>query len=1513
MGFEVKEFTNMGMKQDASPSKHEENFAFENHNIRITAVGDSTLLSVTNEKGPKKIETKTFKKYICNPISFSDNNTKIVLKYPTDVDITIGISVCDKESGIVKNRYSYTIQAGQSDKIIVGIMDSEYAVISDIYYTDSKYRFMDIQDYTDEYSYEEVGFIGEYIGHCIINNYLVIFTHNTFTNQLDYIYRYEFNDNILEGILLYSGNLNLSNDYKFEALPYHESEEVQKVYWVDGVNSNKVINIKNEFIPDNSDLSFTPEIELFPDISVSTLHNGCGRFTSGIIQYFVTYYNKYGAETKIVGLTDLINISPVGRGGKVNEHCDCSFDIRISNLDTKFEYIRVYSAQRTSLDGPLEIHIVKDIKLSSSEVTINDDNVNQQTVDNSLIYFIGGSDFIASTLCQKNDTLFLGNISIENTDLSEDDKLKIKNTTIKEDSSNNYLKCNCVQVISTTIEGNNWVFGIDHKYFDVKYLKANEYYRLAIQYQDNKGNWTSPVWIGDIKHDKHAVISVAGLSDLGYAYIPKTIFRYPSKLSIDSRYKKYRILRAKTDYNNRSTITQGILCPTVFNYEERYNNKPFSIASWIMRPYGDNSSFRHLEGIMPQTEIQSVIENQEPPKVQALTSTSKVILIFAPVPDYNNKGEFMVVRIPPNTTPITCSKKDVTVLYGVKKFDRTEGAYNELCNDMEALGVDLTLYLKKDEFLNKDPYYWGYPWTTGYMQDPSLESHIPWGYLQSTPAVYQYADAQGSYDNFDVVQDVINKKNNFYIDNNIVTMHSPDIDNLYDILENSNLKLRIVGCASVDDYICESRLETSTAGVGNKNDILQTRVAGEPLLADFLYRDYKLLGNSYESDVKYNYKVHLWNKENSISGWEKGAKVDGNNKDFENPPAKLKHKIFANYRISNWTSYIKDPIIYSSVNPIVFNSDEITTKVLKVKDKTTYYYGNYDKLLTPDEYKVSTKEMGIDESSNALTTTDSIRIKYKSTPHIVLCLPDDNILPLKYSDSYNLSDIYSESNVNSLQFPWENMDFEYKYTNLPSSMSFKKFMYIAELYRDIEYESVYGGHSDEDLEKIKWIPASEVTNIVIYGDTYFGQWECLKTYPFTEEDTNSVVDITRVFIEGFINFAGRSDVNTDSNNMLNARPTNFNIFNDVYNQEDNIFTYYILDEKFNVNKFENQIVWSLTKTPNDYVDSWTNATLSSVLNLDGSYGKITKLLNVNDNIIAFQDKAISTILYNERVQLSTESGLPVEIQNSGKVTGYQYVSNKTGCSNKYTIAESLAGVYYIDDYNKSFNRFGKDGVVDISALGMNVWFKKNDIAGLRSYYDSITHDVYLISSTKALLFNEDLKSFTSFMDYLGSTHIINLGGKSLIMGNKQSKFYEMFKGDYGIGLDGNSMDYSIEYVLNPEPMVDKIFTNVELTADVVNPNQNVHSPYSQSADGIPFDKLYIWNDYQRGELDLEKEFKGTLSKRFKSWRIQIPRAENSKFKHDRIRSPWAHLTLYKSCGNNTNKMVFNNLTVKYYK
>lgn len=54
------ELQNKGMSQDMSISKEGQEFAFENHNIRIQALNDSTLLSVTNIRGPKVVSRMVF-------------------------------------------------------------------------------------------------------------------------------------------------------------------------------------------------------------------------------------------------------------------------------------------------------------------------------------------------------------------------------------------------------------------------------------------------------------------------------------------------------------------------------------------------------------------------------------------------------------------------------------------------------------------------------------------------------------------------------------------------------------------------------------------------------------------------------------------------------------------------------------------------------------------------------------------------------------------------------------------------------------------------------------------------------------------------------------------------------------------------------------------------------------------------------------------------------------------------------------------------------------------------------------------------------------------------------------------------------------------------------------------------------------------------------------------------------------------------------------------------------------
>jgi hypothetical protein len=57
MKLQKVDILNQGMSQDLSISKEtKQEYAFENRNIRIQALDDGTLLSITNVRGPKKIK-----------------------------------------------------------------------------------------------------------------------------------------------------------------------------------------------------------------------------------------------------------------------------------------------------------------------------------------------------------------------------------------------------------------------------------------------------------------------------------------------------------------------------------------------------------------------------------------------------------------------------------------------------------------------------------------------------------------------------------------------------------------------------------------------------------------------------------------------------------------------------------------------------------------------------------------------------------------------------------------------------------------------------------------------------------------------------------------------------------------------------------------------------------------------------------------------------------------------------------------------------------------------------------------------------------------------------------------------------------------------------------------------------------------------------------------------------------------------------------------------------------------
>ena len=528
-------------------------------------------------------------------------------------------------------------------------------------------------------------------------------------------------------------------------------------------------------------------------------------------------------------------------------------------------------------------------------------------------------------------------------------------------------------------------------------------------------------------------------------------------------------------------------------------------------------------------------------------------------------------------------------------------------------------------------------------------------------------------------------------------------------------------------------------------------------------------------------------------------------------------------------------------------------------------------------------------------SSDFINMKYKSANHIVLNL-------------YNDFKMFTPKDGNGN----ENRD-----------VAFGDLTTV-ELYND----SVDMPYTEQDLKSYQWIQCGpmrqikedETTYITFEeGDYFYGRFDSLRTQPYTESDVNQVVEVVSGKLCSRINLDARTDRNR-GNLTGNINNRNFNLFNPVYNQLNNYFTYYYEDVNDLIydRSFKNSIQWSMTKTYGNEVDDWCNIQDVNTLDLDGDKGQVNALYKLGNNLLAFQDSGIAQIQYNEKTQLATDQGVPVEIANSGKVDGKYYLYNNIGCQNQQAITTSPTGIFFIDGINRNIYTITNQGELKdlTTTLGMNAWALKNLNTKWWSYYDSISQEVLFSNEIETLVYSDPYQNFRAFLGYGGIKHYFRAQDSTIQI--LPQNFNQVISLDQKEGVDiikdskkvdyksvtlwkknsqeessffGNNVPFEIEILCNPEHNQDKIFNNIEYRAD------------SFSLDGtyIPndtFTNLKVDTEYQTSgniSLDWSIDSPSNLSKKFRIWRIQIPRNQGTR---DRIRNPWCKIKL--SHNNNTN-------------
>jgi hypothetical protein len=167
----------------------------------------------------------------------------------------------------------------------------------------------------------------------------------------------------------------------------------------------------------------------------------------------------------------------------------------------------------------------------------------------------------------------------------------------------------------------------------------------------------------------------------------------------------------------------------------------------------------------------------------------------------------------------------------------------------------------------------------------------------------------------------------------------------------------------------------------------------------------------------------------------------------------------------------------------------------------------------------------------------------------------------------------------------------------------------------------------QDLQGYQWIKCGDLKRIlpteqtiVLFeeGDYFYGRFDSLRTYCYTEEDVNSVVEVVSGMLCSRVNLDSRCDRNRGVRTPT-VTPENFNIFNPVYNQLNNYFTFSYINQGDIIykRKYSNSIQWSLTKEYSSDIDNWCNIQDINTLDFDGDKGEIQSITKLGNNLIVF--------------------------------------------------------------------------------------------------------------------------------------------------------------------------------------------------------------------------------------------------------------------------------------------------------
>lgn len=296
--------------------------------------------------------------------------------------------------------------------------------------------------------------------------------------------------------------------------------------------------------------------------------------------------------------------------------------------------------------------------------------------------------------------------------------------------------------------------------------------------------------------------------------------------------------------------------------------------------------------------------------------------------------------------------------------------------------------------------------------------------------------------------------------------------------------------------------------------------------------------------------------------------------------------------------------------------------------------------------------------------------------------------------------------------------------------------------------------------------------------------------------------------------------------------------------------------------FDNRIMFSDVQTYGNFQNSYAVFKSLDYQDIDRQYGAIVKLLPWNNNLLCVFEHGIGIIPVNEKALLSTTTGQSVHMYGAGVLQNQiTVVSPDFGSIWQDSIIRTPIGVYGIDTTAKKIWRVTQQGIEMISDMKiqqyLNIHIKLDEMnkyttlteLNVKTHYNAFKGDVmftFYNSSKKEcwnICFNERLNMWVSRYDWtpLLSENIdnifysfglkpenkdVNKDKYCLYVHGKAGTFDEMDYNDDNPNNQilpckwyGEQKKFELEFVVNAETGLHKIFDNLVIISNKVKPEE----------------------------------------------------------------------------------------------